>query len=184
MCIRDSAYGAGVVHDPMARASARLEATETLPACRGSWLKLSIPRISPTSVSPTGRDISRRTPDRITVTSSQPCTLKGWPVFEQVRHSNHVTGARPRYTTIKVGYAKVVTLGPGTVSYTHLRHSRVSARTGCHRPEASGYVLRTSDGPARRPNLTCQSHSGPQADWSHAELGPAGRRPSRTCAGW
>jgi hypothetical protein len=114
LVVAATACGTGqAVHDPMARASARLEATETLPACRGSWLKLSIPRISPTSVSPTGRDISRRTPDRITVTSSQPCTLKGWPVFEQVRHSNHVTGARPRYTTIKVGYAKVVTLGPG-----------------------------------------------------------------------
>ena len=114
LVVAATACGAGqVVRDPMARASARLEATGTLPACRGSWLKLSISRVSRTSVTPTGRDMSLRTPDKITVTSSQPCTLRGWPVFEQVRHTNQVAGARPRYTTIKVGQAKVVTLGPG-----------------------------------------------------------------------
>ena len=108
-----TAWGVGgVVHDSTSRASARLEATGTLPACRGSWLKLSISRVSRTSVSPTGRT-SRRTSDKITVTSSQPCTLTGWPVLEQVQHTNQATGARPRYTTIKVGHANVVTLGPG-----------------------------------------------------------------------
>jgi len=105
--------GGQVAHDPIAGATVRLEATGTLPACRASWLKLSISRVSGTSVTPTGRDMSRRTPDEITVTSSLPCTLKGWPVFEQVRGTNHIAGARPRYTTIKVGHADVVTLGPG-----------------------------------------------------------------------
>ena len=114
LVVAASAWGVGaVVHDSTARASARLEATGTLPACRGSWLKLSISRVSRTSVSPTGRGTSRRTPDKITVTSSQTCTLKGWPVLEQVQHTNQATGARPRYTTIKVGHANVVTLGPG-----------------------------------------------------------------------
>ena len=114
LVVAASAWGVGaVVHDSPARASARLEATGTLPACRGSWLRLSISRVSRTSVSPTGRDTSRRTLDKITVTSSQPCTLTGWPVLEQVQHINQATGARPRYTTIKVGHANVVTLGPG-----------------------------------------------------------------------
>jgi|GEM_PF-3469560 len=109
-----TACGVGqVLHNPMVPASTRLEASRALPTCRASWLKLSISPVSPTSVNPTGRDTSRRTPDKITVTSSQPCTLKGWPVFKQVRQTNRVTGARPRYTTIKVGHARFVTLGPG-----------------------------------------------------------------------